>query len=32
VIYVASMVEHGWKNTGSDVAEYFIIALGDKKA
>ena len=32
VIYVASMVEHGWKNTGSDIAEYFIIALGDKKA
>jgi quercetin dioxygenase-like cupin family protein len=32
VIYVASMVEHGWKNTGPDVAEYFVIALGDKKA
>ena len=28
VIYVASMVEHGWKNPGTGTAEYFVIALG----
>jgi mannose-6-phosphate isomerase-like protein (cupin superfamily) len=28
VIYVASGEEHGWKNAGSDRAEYFVIALG----
>jgi quercetin dioxygenase-like cupin family protein len=32
VAYVASMLEHGWKNPGPDNAEYFVIALGDKKA
>jgi mannose-6-phosphate isomerase-like protein (cupin superfamily) len=31
VVYVASMLEHGWKNPGPDAAEYFIIALGNKK-
>lgn len=30
VIYMASMEEHGWKNTGTDDAEYFVIALGPK--
>jgi mannose-6-phosphate isomerase-like protein (cupin superfamily) len=28
VIYMASNVEHGWKNPGTEPAEYFVIALG----
>src|SRR5690242_9978475 len=32
VAYVASMLEHGLKNPGPEPAEYFVIALGDKKA
>jgi mannose-6-phosphate isomerase-like protein (cupin superfamily) len=32
VVYMASMVEHGLKNPGPEVAEYFVMALGDKKA
>jgi mannose-6-phosphate isomerase-like protein (cupin superfamily) len=32
VIYMPSMSEHGLKNPGPEVAEYFVIALGDKKA
>jgi len=30
VLYMASGVEHGWKNTGTGPAEYFVIALGQK--
>ena len=30
VVYVASNLEHGWKNPGPDHAEYFVIALGQK--
>jgi len=30
VVYVQSNVEHGWKNVGSEPAEYFVIALGPK--
>jgi mannose-6-phosphate isomerase-like protein (cupin superfamily) len=28
VIYIASGDEHGWKNAGTERAEYFVIALG----
>ena len=28
IIYVASGEEHGWKNAGTEHAEYFVIALG----
>lgn len=28
VVYVASNEFHGWKNAGTDRAEYFVIALG----
>lgn len=28
--YVASNEEHGWKNAGTDRAEYFVIAFGAK--
>jgi len=28
VVYVASGEEHGWKNVGSEPAEYFVLALG----
>jgi mannose-6-phosphate isomerase-like protein (cupin superfamily) len=28
VIYLASNDEHGWKNAGTERAEYFVIALG----
>ena len=28
VIYLASGDEHGWKNAGTEPAEYFVIALG----
>lgn len=31
VIYMASNVEHGWKNPGAEPAEYFVIALGKGK-
>jgi mannose-6-phosphate isomerase-like protein (cupin superfamily) len=31
VVYISSNVEHGWKNPGPGPAEYFVIALGDKK-
>ncbi|MEP6714936.1 MAG: cupin domain-containing protein [Terriglobia bacterium] len=31
VIYVASNLEHSWKNPGPGPAEYFVIALGNKK-
>lgn len=31
VIYMASNVEHGWKNPGTEPAEYFVIALGKGK-
>jgi quercetin dioxygenase-like cupin family protein len=31
VIYMASNVEHGWKNPGPEPAEYFVIALGKGK-
>jgi quercetin dioxygenase-like cupin family protein len=30
VVYVASNEEHGWKNPGTERAEYFVIALGQK--
>jgi len=30
VVYVASNEEHGWKNPGSEPAEYFVIALGPR--
>jgi quercetin dioxygenase-like cupin family protein len=29
--YIASNEEHGWRNTGSTDAEYFVLALGDDK-
>lgn len=32
IIYMASMVEHGWKNVGTETAVYFVIALGPKTA
>jgi mannose-6-phosphate isomerase-like protein (cupin superfamily) len=28
IIYAASGEEHGWKNPGTDRAEYFVLALG----
>ena len=28
VVYVAAGEEHGWKNVGSEPAEYFVLALG----
>jgi mannose-6-phosphate isomerase-like protein (cupin superfamily) len=28
VAYIASNVLHGWKNTGANVASYFVLALG----
>jgi quercetin dioxygenase-like cupin family protein len=28
VVYVASGEQHGWRNVGSEPAEYFVIALG----
>jgi len=28
IIYLASGDEHGWKNAGTEPAEYFVIALG----
>ena len=31
IVYVQSNVEHGWKNVGTEPAEYFVIALGPKK-
>ena len=31
-VYMASNLEHNWKNPGPGPAEYFVIALGDKKA
>ncbi len=31
VAYIASNDEHGWRNTGASVAEYFVIALGEDK-
>ncbi|MDE3198144.1 MAG: cupin domain-containing protein [Acidobacteriota bacterium] len=30
IVYVQSNVVHGWKNVGSEPAEYFVIALGPK--
>ena len=30
IVYVQSNVEHGWKNIGTEPAEYFVIALGPK--
>jgi mannose-6-phosphate isomerase-like protein (cupin superfamily) len=30
IVYVQSNVEHGWKNVGTEPAEYFVIALGPK--
>lgn len=32
VVYMASMEEHGWRNPGPEPAEYFVIALGPKRA
>lgn len=29
--YIASGQEHGWRNTGSTPAHYFVLALGDEK-
>jgi quercetin dioxygenase-like cupin family protein len=31
IIYMASNVEHGWKNPGPEPAQYFVIALGKGK-
>jgi quercetin dioxygenase-like cupin family protein len=31
VIYMASNVEHGWKNPGPEPAQYFVMALGKGK-
>lgn len=31
IIYISSNLEHSWKNPGPGPAEYFVIALGDKK-
>jgi quercetin dioxygenase-like cupin family protein len=31
VIYMASNVEHGWKNPGPEPAEYWVMALGKGK-
>lgn len=31
VIYMASNVEHGWKNPGPEAAEYFVIAIAKGK-
>jgi quercetin dioxygenase-like cupin family protein len=31
VVYVASGEEHGWRNIGSEPAEYFVLALGRDK-
>jgi quercetin dioxygenase-like cupin family protein len=28
VLYLASNDEHGWKNAGTEPAEYFVVALG----
>jgi mannose-6-phosphate isomerase-like protein (cupin superfamily) len=30
IIYIASNEEHGWKNNGTEPAEYWVIALGPK--
>ena len=32
VIYMESNMEHGWRNPGTEPAEYFVIALGKGKA
>jgi quercetin dioxygenase-like cupin family protein len=32
VLYLASNEEHGWRNPGSDPAQYFVISLGGDKA
>jgi quercetin dioxygenase-like cupin family protein len=32
VAYVASGEEHGWRNVGTDRAQYFVLALGQDKA
>jgi len=32
IAYVASNEEHGWRNPGTDRAEYFVIALGRENA
>ena len=31
VVYIASNEEHGWRNTGTADAQYFVLALGDDK-
>jgi quercetin dioxygenase-like cupin family protein len=31
VAYVASNLEHGWRNVGDTRAQYFVLALGPKK-
>ena len=31
VAYIASNEEHGWRNTGSTEAQYFVLAPGDDK-
>jgi quercetin dioxygenase-like cupin family protein len=31
VAYVASNLEHGWRNVGDTRAQYFVVALGPKK-
>jgi quercetin dioxygenase-like cupin family protein len=31
VIFVESNMEHGWRNPGTEPAEYFVIALGNAK-
>jgi mannose-6-phosphate isomerase-like protein (cupin superfamily) len=31
VAYIASNEEHGWRNTGTTYAQYFVLALGNDK-
>ena len=31
IIFVESDIEHGWRNPGTEPAEYFVIALGNGK-
>ena len=31
IIFVESNMEHGWRNPGTEPAEYFVIALGNAK-